>query len=170
MRTRASIAGHPIHVMAVALPIGLWIFSFVCDLILLSGRNTDLWFTVGYITMAGGIVGAVIAAIFGAIDLFSLPRGHTRNVGLVHMAINLGIVVLYAVNLWLRTGELDSMTVPFVLSAAAILALCVSGWLGGELVHVHMVGVDPDEATRRADRALQGSPVAHPPRDARSHP
>jgi len=169
MRTRASIAGHPIHVMAVALPIGLWIFSFACDLILLAGRNTDLWFTVAYVTMAGGIVGALVAAIFGAIDLFSLPKGHTRSVGMVHMAINLGIVALYAINLWLRTGELDSMTVPFVLSVAAILALGVSGWLGGELVHVHMVGVDPDEATRRAARPLQGTNVAQPPRSARSH-
>jgi uncharacterized membrane protein len=170
MRTPASIAGHPIHVMAVALPIGLWIFSLVCDVILLTGRSTDLWFTVGYITMAGGIVGALFAAIFGAIDLFSLPRGHTRNVGLVHMTLNLGIVALYAVNLWLRTGELDSMAMPLTLSVAAVLALLVSGWLGGELVHVHMVGVDPDEATRRAGPPLQGSPVAHPPRDARSHP
>ena len=169
MRTRASIAGHPIHVMAVALPIGLWTFSLVCDLILLAGHNPDLWFTVGYITMAGGIVGALIAAVFGAIDLFSLPQGHTRSLGLVHMTINLGIVALFGLNLWLRTGELDSMAVPFMLSVVAILALLISGWLGGELVHVHMVGVDPDEATRRAARPLQGSPVAQSPRDAQSH-
>jgi uncharacterized membrane protein len=169
MRTRASIAGHPIHVMAVALPIGLWVFSLVCDVILLAGRNPDLWFTVGYITMAGGIVGAVVAAVFGAIDLFALPKGPTRNIGVLHMTINLAIVVLYGVNLWMRTGELDTMTIPFTLSLAAIVALGVSGWLGGELVHIHMVGVDPDEATRRADRPLQGTAVAHPPRNVRSH-
>ena len=52
MRTRASIAGHPIHVMAVALPIGLWVFSLVCDIIQVTGHNADLWFTVAYITMA----------------------------------------------------------------------------------------------------------------------
>ena len=60
MRTPASIAGHPIHVMAVSVPIGLWIFSLVCDLILIFGRNPDLWFTVGYIAMAGGIVLGII--------------------------------------------------------------------------------------------------------------
>ena len=168
MRTPASIAGHPVHVMMVAIPIGLWVFSLVCDFILLTGRSPDLWFTVGYITMAGGIVGALLAAIFGAIDLFSLPRGHTRNVGLLHMTINLAVVVLYAVNLWMRTGELETLTVPFTLSVIAILALLVSGWLGGELVHIHMVGVDPDEATRRADRALQGSALSEGARDAGS--
>ena len=169
MRTRASIAGHPIHVMAVSLPIGLWTFSFVCDLVLLSGRNPDLWFTVGYVTMAGGIVGALVAAIFGAIDLFSLPHGHTRRLGIAHMTLNLGIVALYVLNLWLRTGELDSMAVPFLLTVVAILALLISGWLGGELVHIHMVGVDPDEATRRAARPLQGSAATHPSQYARSH-
>lgn len=178
MRTPASIAGHPIHVMAVALPIGLWIFSLACDLLQVTGHNADLWFTVAYITMAGGIVGALVAAIFGGVDLASLPPGHIRNIALAHMGINLVVVALYAVNLWLRTGDLESMLVPLLLSAAAIALLALSGWLGGELVHVHMVGVDPDEAARRAARARP--PVPRPsardvhgeaaPRDMRSHP
>lgn len=150
MRTPASIAGHPIHVMLVSLPIGLWIFSLICDVILITGHNPDLWFAVAYVTMAGGIVGALLAAIFGLVDLFSLPHGHTRNVALTHMAINLAVVAVFAFDLYLRTGELESMTVPLLLSIVGILMLSVSGWLGGELVHVHMVGVDPDEAGRRA--------------------
>ena len=31
--TLASFKGHPLHPMLVALPIGLWIFSVVSDLI-----------------------------------------------------------------------------------------------------------------------------------------
>ena len=175
MRTRASIAGHPIHVMAVALPIGLWIFSLVCDVIQVTGHNADLWFTVAYITMAGGIVGAVIAAIFGLVDLTSLPRSHARNVALTHMGLNSVIVALYAVNLWMRTGDLDSMLGPLVLSMAAIALLSLSGWLGGELVHVLMVGVDTDEVVRRERAQSAPRPSARDvhgeaaPRDARSH-
>jgi uncharacterized membrane protein len=168
MRTAASIAGHPIHVMLVSLPIGLWVFSLICDVILMTGHNPDLWFTVAYVTMAGGIVGALLAAVFGLIDLVSLPRGHTRNLGLAHMAINLVIVAVFAFDLYLRTGDLESMTLPFVLSIVGIAMLSVSGWLGGELVHVHMVGVDPDEAVRRAQHAHR---ELGPRRteDARSH-
>ncbi|HZE60970.1 MAG TPA: DUF2231 domain-containing protein [Burkholderiales bacterium] len=33
MRTLANIAQHPIHPMLVAIPIGLWIFSLICDLV-----------------------------------------------------------------------------------------------------------------------------------------
>ena len=37
MRTPASIKGHPLHVMVIPLPLGLWIFSWVADLIYISG-------------------------------------------------------------------------------------------------------------------------------------
>ena len=75
MRTPASIAGHPIHPMLVTLPIGLWVFSFVCDLVYAFGSVTAVWKTVAFFTMAGGLVGALAAAIPGLIDLLSLPPG-----------------------------------------------------------------------------------------------
>lgn len=37
MKTPASIAGHPIHPMLVGIPIGLWLFSLVCDLVHVCG-------------------------------------------------------------------------------------------------------------------------------------
>jgi hypothetical protein len=37
MRTPANIAKHPIHPMLIPMPIGLWIFSLVCDLIHAAG-------------------------------------------------------------------------------------------------------------------------------------
>src|SRR6476661_2694429 len=73
VRTPANIAGHPIHPMLVTIPIGLWIFSFVCDLAFVFGRGAPVWSTVALYTMAGGIVGALAAAVFGFIDLLSLP-------------------------------------------------------------------------------------------------
>lgn len=57
MKTPASIAGHPIHPMLVAVPIGLWIFSLVCDLVHRSGQG-DNWNIVALYTLAGGIAGA----------------------------------------------------------------------------------------------------------------
>ena len=43
MRTPASIAGHPIHPMLVPIPIGLWIFSLVCDLVHAGGSGNPAW-------------------------------------------------------------------------------------------------------------------------------
>ena len=105
MRTPANIARHPIHPMLVPLPIGLWIFSFACDVIALFVANPETWKTVALYAMVGGIIGALAAAIFGFIDLLSLPTG-IRRTGLMHMVINLIIVV----NAWLRIGSSDAGT------------------------------------------------------------
>lgn len=138
--SRASIAGHPIHPMLVVFPIGLWVFSFIADLLYVSGGN-PVWKEVAYYTLAGGIVGALAAAIPGAIDLFSLPEGRARRIGIVHMAINLGVVILYAINFGMRSiAEVDAVG-PIWLSAFTIALLGISGWLGGEMVYVHGVGV-----------------------------
>lgn len=142
MESRASIAGHPIHPMLVVFPIGLWVFSFIADLIYFGGGD-PIWSDVAYYTMAGGIVGALAAAIPGVIDLFSVTPAHsqTRRVGIAHMAINLGVVVLYAINLWIRTTADPNATGPVWLSGLCVALLVVSGWLGGELVYGHGVGV-----------------------------
>ena len=43
MRTPASIAGHPIHPMLVPIPIGLWLFSLVCDIVHAAGNTNPDW-------------------------------------------------------------------------------------------------------------------------------
>ncbi len=141
MRTPASIAGHPIHPMLVSIPIGLWIFSFACDLTFVLGSGASLWYTLSFWTMIGGIAGAIVAAIPGTIDMLSL-KGATKKIALTHMAINLSVVLLYAVNLGMRIGGDAVAGVPLVLSIVGVSMLAVSGWLGGHMVYVHRVGVD----------------------------
>jgi uncharacterized membrane protein len=136
MKTPASIAGHPIHPMLVAVPIGLWIFSLVCDLVHRSGALGENWNIVALYTLGGGIAGALLAAVPGFIDMLSLP-GPIKRTALIHMGINLTVVGLYAVNLWLR---LHGSTLVW-LSVLGIGLLAVSGWLGGKLVFEHGVGV-----------------------------
>jgi uncharacterized membrane protein len=140
MQTPASIAKHPIHPMLITIPIGLWIFSLICDLFYVFGSQEENWSIVAYYTMAGGIVGALLAAIPGFIDLLSLPSA-VKRIAITHMSINLGIVVLFAINLWLRTRATTTSFAPQWLSVIAIALLGVSGWLGGKMVHVHGVGV-----------------------------
>lgn len=139
MKTPASIAGHPIHPMLVALPIGLWVFSLVCDLVFAFGAASENWRLVALYTLAGGIVGALLAAGPGLIDLLSLPWPVKRT-ALIHMTINLTVVALYAVNLWLRLEGAQHST-GLWLSIVAIGLLVISGWLGGKMVYEEGVGV-----------------------------
>src|SRR3954463_7843294 len=95
MQTPASIARHPIHPMLVPIPIGLWIFSFVCDLAFVLGAGATHWATLSYYTMIGGLLGALVAAIPGLIDLISL-KGAPKKIALAHMGLNVTVVIVYA--------------------------------------------------------------------------
>src|SRR3954469_20233889 len=125
MRTPASIAGHPIHPMVVPIAIGLWIFSLVCDLIHMRAGADAVWATVASYTMGGGIVGALLAAVPGLIDLLSLPEG-PRKTALVHMSSNLTVVVLYVIKLWMRARNPGEPGGLMWLSLFAIALLVVS--------------------------------------------
>jgi uncharacterized membrane protein len=139
MKTPASIAGHPIHPMLVAVPIGLWIFSLACDLASRLGAPGEQWSTVALYALAGGIIGALVAAVPGFIDMLSLDEP-VKRVALFHMGINLTVVGLYVVNFWVRSQNAGSST-GLWLSVIGIGLLVVSGWLGGKMVFEHGVGV-----------------------------
>jgi uncharacterized membrane protein len=142
MRTPASIAGHPLHPMLITIPVGLFVFSLICDLISLRSASPETWTTVAQYTMAGGFIGALLAAIPGVIDFLSLEESRIRKIAILHMALNLVAVTLYAVNLWLRIYSGSNQGLPLILSLIAAGILGVSGWLGAEMVHRHGVGVD----------------------------
>jgi uncharacterized membrane protein len=130
------------------LPIGLWIFSIVSDLIFKFGNGSSVWNDVALYTIAGGIVGALIAALPGLVDLLSITNPKSKTIGIYHMIINLLAVGLYCVNFWLRMHRVPGDNLPLTLSVIGILFILISGWLGGELVYVRGVAVrePPDQS------------------------
>jgi uncharacterized membrane protein len=122
------------------LPIGLWIFSLVCDLIHAGGSTNPAWTTVALYTMGGGIIGALLAAVPGLIDLLSLPPG-PRGTAIKHMAINLTVVALYIINTVMRWREPQNPGGLVWLSLFALVLLVISGWLGGKMVYEYGVAV-----------------------------
>ena len=88
MASPASVKKHPLHPMLVALPIGLWVFALVCDIIAAAG-GTSIWSTVALYCVAGGIVGAGTAAVLGLIDYFSIGEAAMRRIANLHLIVNL---------------------------------------------------------------------------------
>ena len=146
MSSRASIKGHPIHPMLVVFPIGLWTFSLVADLVYEWGLGNQTWSVLAYYTMIGGLVGALLAAVPGLIDLVAIRDPKTKRIGIAHMVINLVAVALYATNIYLRSTPGYDTKLPIALSVLGIGLLSVSGWLGGELVYVYGIAVGPPSA------------------------
>jgi uncharacterized membrane protein len=154
MSTPASIKGHPIHAMLVGLPIGLWIFALVADVMTHVTGDQD-WRTVAFYSLGGGVVGALLAAVPGLVDLFSLQPGTAKRIGIRHMILNLAAVAIFGANFAMRWGAPDHSG-RLLLTVVGVVVIGVSGWLGGEMVYVGGVGVAP--AARGSEPARPSAP------------
>jgi uncharacterized membrane protein len=118
--------------------------------------------TVAYWDIAAGIVGGLVAAVFGLIDWLNIPSGtRAKSVGMWHGIGNVVVVALFALSWWLRYGDPTHVpsTTAFILALVGIGIGAVTGWLGGELVDRLGVGVDPG-AHLDAPSSLSGVPAA----------
>jgi uncharacterized membrane protein len=151
MSTPASIRRHPIHPMLIVFPIALWVFSLVCDIVYHAGSHNALWKEIAFYTMAGGVVGALLAAIPGFVDYLSITDRRTKRVATTHMALNLVVTLMFIFNLGIRyNASPDGELFGVMVSLVAIGLMSISGWLGGSLVYEHGVGIGP--AHREKDR------------------
>lgn len=154
---QARLLGHPIHPMLIVFPLGLLGTAVAFDIVALV-RKDNVWFTVSYWMIAAGIIGGLVAAVFGLVDWVGIPSGtRAKTVGLIHGGINVLVVLLFIASWFMResAGTLPgnaALTCSFV---AVVLAL-VSGWLGGELVYRLKIGVDegahPDAPNSLSDK------------------
>ncbi len=144
MRARAQIASHPLHPLLVAFPIGLFITSFVFDVIG-AALHSGALFAAAWYCIVAGLVGAVLAAIAGTVDLFTVvpPNSSAKRRGYKHALLNVGVVILFIAEAAYRGSPAASAdNTSLVLSAIAVIALSVSGWLGGTLVYRNQIAVD----------------------------
>jgi nitrite reductase/ring-hydroxylating ferredoxin subunit/uncharacterized membrane protein len=144
MRSRVHIQGHPVHPMLVAFPIGLWVFSFIFDVLGRIGGNGTLW-AAGFYCVIAGCVMAALAALPGVIDLFSIvpPQSTGRQRGYVHGLLNVSALVLFiAIAAYRGNSTVMPNGLSLLLSAIGVVAIAVSGWLGGTLVYRNQIAVD----------------------------
>ncbi len=144
MRAKAHIESHPIHPILVAFPIGLFITSFVFDLIAAIGGHPTVASAGWYCVIAGLIAGAC-AAVAGAIDLFGVvpPRSSGRKRGYKHAVLNVIVMLLFIAVASYRGGPFAMPdNTSLTISAVGVLVLLISGWLGGTLVYRNQIAVD----------------------------
>lgn len=151
-RPRTALAGpygHPFHPILVTVPIGAWTAAFIFAI---ASRLTDdptIFATGGRWLVAIGILGALLAAVFGFIDFLQIPGGTpAQRVGLTHMVLNVTAVVLFAVA-WVTWPQTEAVGgLPLGLTVVALLLLGASGWLGGQMSYRYGIRV-VDEETQR---------------------
>jgi uncharacterized membrane protein len=145
MESRFKILGHPVHPMLIVFPVGLFVTAVIFDILYLATNNT-VFSTVSFFIIAVGVLGGLLAAVFGFIDWSALPNdSRAKNIGLWHGIGNFVIVLLFAGSWFIRWGAPNyvpsslALTLSFLAGAMAF----VTAWIGGELVYRLGVAVDP---------------------------
>lgn len=138
----ASIGGHPIHPMLIPFPITCLVGAFVTDLLFLAYGDPG-FVTASKWLLGFGIFTALLAAAAGLTDYMGDDRIRQIGHATKHMIANVAAVVVAIVNLAIRfADQANVLSIGIYLSGVVVLILIYSGWLGGELVYKHRVGVD----------------------------
>ena len=157
MKSKAAIGNHPIHPALVAIPIGAFVLALIGD-IATSAARTQFWYSFALYCIGIGILGALLAAIFGFVDYFSVPMSpRAATLATRHMVLNLIAVVLYIISFFARTNDAAFQTsrwgAVMALEVIALVILARSGWIGGQMVFEHRVGVV--EGPEAADASMR---------------
>jgi uncharacterized membrane protein len=161
MESKTKFLGHPVHPMLIVFPLGLLVTSVIFDIVYLITQDT-LFSVIAFYNIIAGIIGGLLAAIFGFIDWLAIPPDtRAKSVGLLHGLANVVVVVLFGASWLVRMGEPDNLPTTFAL-VLSFLGFAVGGfsaWLGGELVDRLGVGVDPG-AHLDAPNSLSDEPAS----------
>jgi uncharacterized membrane protein len=144
--------------MLVPIPLGCFFLVLVADISHFATRD-PFWYRFSSVAIGTGLIAALVAASFGAVDYLSLPMTRrTRSIATAHALSMVGAVALYAASAELRSGGAGLRTgrwwTGFALSALGFLVLACGGWLGGKLAYEEHLGV---VETRPGDQAEEGA-------------
>src|SRR5438105_8352945 len=108
MESRAKLLGHPVHPMLIVFPLGLLATAVIFDIVGLSTRN-PFWFQTAFWMIAAGIMGGLLAAVFGLVDWLAIPRNtRAKAIGLWHGAGNVLVTLLFIASWVMRRPDPSS--------------------------------------------------------------
>jgi uncharacterized membrane protein len=136
---------HPLHPALVHIPTALWPAAWAFDLLSQFQANNAYVQLAFYAGLLGLLV-ALPAIPTGFADWMDIRREKPAwKLGLYHMALNVIVSILWALNLGLRAGSFQNDTaVPLGLvglSSIATALLLVSGYLGGRMIYAYGINV-----------------------------
>ncbi|MET0620670.1 MAG: DUF2231 domain-containing protein [Thermoanaerobaculia bacterium] len=146
MKSKAAIGSHPIHPMLVPIPIGAFFIALIGDILHTSRPEDPFWYDLSFTCIGIGLLFALVAAVFGAIDYLSLKMSSRAfRLASWHAVLNLSMALCYAASFLLRrhNAALQPGHWPpaFGFALAGFGILGVSGWIGGKLAYEHRIGV-----------------------------
>jgi nitrite reductase/ring-hydroxylating ferredoxin subunit/uncharacterized membrane protein len=162
MKSRASIAGHPIHPSLIVYPFAFLTGAFGFNLGASILRRDD-WRLVADRLVPAGVTAGLAAAIPGVIDYLNSvpPRSSAKERATTHALLNSAGLVLFTASSLLG-GRGRRRLLPLLLQAAGSGALSAAAYMGGTLVYRNQIGVDHRyaDAGKWTEEARGGDPQA----------
>lgn len=155
MYSKIKIAGHPLHPILIAYPIAFYTSTLACFIVYQYNMH-EFWFKAALLSNAAGVATAVVAALPGFIDWLFIPsEKKAKNVGVKHMLYNVSALVLFGINLLMEYKKLHAdhhdAKIAIIITAAGLLLTTVGGFLGGELMQHHHIGISLTEEQERIE-------------------
>ncbi|HLV67813.1 MAG TPA: DUF2231 domain-containing protein [Polyangiaceae bacterium] len=135
--------GHPVHPIAVTLPLAFLGAVPACDLLAWSGLLADGWL-LGHYSIIVGLLGGAVALASGLSDLLTIedPDAELSRNALTHAALAVSALVVFVTAFLLRPeAGAPVSTGVLVLEIVGAATLGLAGWFGGHLVFEHGVAV-----------------------------
>jgi nitrite reductase/ring-hydroxylating ferredoxin subunit/uncharacterized membrane protein len=155
--------GHPLHPMLTDIVVGAWSLGALLDVLSLSQKSSAAERIADQLNLIGTLT-AVPTALSGLADYSTIPRSSVEH-GTLHGLINATAQALHVLSLVRRwRGDRGA---GIALGMAGTSLVTFGGWLGGELVFRHRVGVNRNDPVREpqkwtpvgpAEDLLEGEP------------
>jgi uncharacterized membrane protein len=136
----------PYHSLIVHIPVATWSCALLFDSLSRLHVGNNAMVRLSFFSIAFGLAAALFAIPTGVLDWGGVKKEKPAwKIGLYHMATNLVVTIIFAMNLGLRlttwkTAEIVSL--PALLLSAIGTALLFGGaYLGGLMVYEHGIGV-----------------------------
>ncbi len=139
--SKIAVAGHPIHAMLVAFPIGLTACALGADLFY--WWTGDIFWARAALWSAGmAFLMGLLAGLSGTIELLAVPGIRARAASWTHFIIAMTLLAVLGANWGYRLYGYEQALLPYglLLSMLSAAMVAFTGWHGGKLVFDYQLG------------------------------
>ena len=146
-KSRAAVAGHPIHPILIHFPVAGLLLVAGSDVMYIVGGD-PFWARVSLWLLAVGVLGGLVAAMAGIIDLVSVPAVRRLVTGWCHAIIAVLLLSVASFNWLIRVDDIEANLQPWgiYLSGMGAVLTMLAGYFGGNLVYEHGIAVQKSES------------------------
>jgi uncharacterized membrane protein len=156
-RSYAAAGARLIHPMLMVFPIALLVAVLATDLAFW-GTGDRFWAHAAEWLLAIGVILGAVVADLGLIAFITVSRVRSRVAGWVYSLGNGAAILIALGNLMYRAeSDTGAAVIPLgiILSAVVVVLFLVMGWLAGELVFRHRIGIV--DSTNESGRPIAGN-------------